>query len=133
MEEDNCSQALCLIHGQQVSLIFPKLGRHCPRLPGAPLDGQRELDDVELDDAEQSQAHQGRFQSPGRALIVLPGTEASNGDVSEELRVRDEIPEDVSKRDGAADNKLQPEENVEILEVGPALRESFKIQNKIWK
>ena len=130
VDEDNCSQALSLIHRQQISLIFPELCDF-PRLPRAPLDREGELDDVELDDTQESQAHQRRFQSPGGTLIVLPGTQASNGDISEELGVRDEVAEDVSKCDSAANNKFEPEENVEILEVGAGLRGNFKIQNKI--
>ena len=117
VEEDNRAQALCLIHRQQISLIFPELRDHCPRLPRSPLDGECELDDVELDDAQESQAHQRRFQSPGGAFIVLPGTQTSNGDISEELGVSDQVAEDVSQRDCAANNQFEPEENVEILEV----------------
>ena len=82
---------------------------------------------MELDHTEEGEAHQRRLQSPSRALVVLACTETSNGDVSEELRVGDQVAEDVSERDGAADDQLQPEENVEILQVGSGLREGFKI------
>ena len=126
VEEDNCSQVLCLVHCQKISLVFPEL-LSLLGLPCSPLDGESELDDVELDHTEEGQAHQRRLQSPSRALVVLACTETSNGDVSEELRVGDQVAEDVSERDGAADDQLQPEENVEILQVGSGLREGFKI------
>ena len=125
VEENYGSQVLGLLHRQQISLIFPEL-RDCPGLPCPPLDGECELDDVKLDDTEQCQAHQRRFQGPGGAFIVLPGTQTSNGDISEELGVRDEVAEDVSERDCAANDELQPEENVEILEVGAGLVKASK-------
>ena len=128
VEEDNCSEVLGLIHGQEISLVFPEL-LALPGLPCSPPDGECELDDVELYHTEEGQAHQRRFQSPSGSLIVLPCTETSYGDISEEVGVRDQVAEDVSKRDCAADDKLQPEENVEILEVGAGLKETSKYNN----
>ena len=128
VDEDNCSQILCLIHGQKIPLVFPEL-LALPGLPCSPLDGECELDDVKLYHTQEGQAHQRRFQSPSGALIVLSCTESSNGDISEELGVRNEGAEDVSQRDSTADDKLQPEENVEILQVGPGLWEDFKLQS----
>ena len=121
VKKDECPDILCLVHRQEVPLILSKHLAAFLHLLCSLLDGECELEDMNLNDAEHSQGHQGRFQVPGGVFIVLSGTEASDGDISEEVAVYNEVAEDVTKGESAAGDEFEPEEYVEILEVCASL------------